>query len=326
MCPRCGMIDTRKYRAAIGVAVTMITAALTCASCRGTSNSNYAETGVKISDTVSDMSMVKELPLPVIPASINNPELRATYMARHFWDSLDFSNHTLTCDTAFMEQNFANFISVLQLVSPDSLQSIMVRFVNTAATDKDAISMVAGVAEKYLYDYNSPLRNENLYIAFAEAFTSSRSVSDVIKARTEYLREVSMKNRPGKKANDFAYITVDGIRHRISERSECRTLLFFFDVDCDVCTSVVARMKASAQLKSLVDAGQLRVLAIYAESDGNSDNEHWHKYTADNMPQSWEVGKAMGELDDIYDLQILPIAYLISPDGIVIEKDFNPVF
>lgn len=69
-------------------------------------------------ETVS-VDSITELPLPSVPSGITTTEDRAAFVARHFWDALDFRSDPLAVDTAFMEQNFANFISVLAVTPQD---------------------------------------------------------------------------------------------------------------------------------------------------------------------------------------------------------------
>ena len=66
-------------------------------------------------------------------------------MARHFWDALDFRSDPLAVDTAFMEQNFANFISVLAvtLIRPARPYRAWVRWFPGI----DAFSLLESVAE-----------------------------------------------------------------------------------------------------------------------------------------------------------------------------------
>lgn len=259
---------------------------------------------------------------------------RTAYAVLHFWDSVDFSDHSLMGDTAFMEQNFANYIAMLPALPGDSLRPVLTRFVEQASVDTRATDMIAGMAAKYLYDYNSPLHNEDLFIAFAEAFVASPAIPDIAKTRTGYLLDLSLMNRPGAKANDFEYILTDGTRHHLSDPSECETLLMFFDIDCEVCAGVLDDMKASADLKAGIDSGKLRVLAIYvspldnddatddnANSDSPAGNGRWHSYVAEKIPLNWDAGRPVGDIHDIYDLRVLPVSYLLSPSATVLQKD-----
>ena len=240
-----------RFKGIIGHAMVLTAAALLAASCTG-AHSGHKSAGADYKQTPTAASQ------------------RTAHAARHFWDSVDFSDRSLMADTAFMEQNFANYIAMLSALPGDSLRPVIARFIEQASADTRATDMIAGMAAKYLYDYNSPMHDEDLFIAFAEAFVASPAIPEIAKTRTGYLLDLSLMNRPGTKANDFEYISTDGTRHHLSEPSECETLLMFFDIDCDVCADVLDDMKASANLKAGIDSGRIRVLAIYVSAAANA--------------------------------------------------------
>ena len=52
-------------------------------------------------------------PLPDVPQSLKGPELRANYLALHYWDRYDFGNDALIGNKEISEQGFSNFISIM---------------------------------------------------------------------------------------------------------------------------------------------------------------------------------------------------------------------
>ena len=56
-----------------------------CASCGSRKANDHKETAVQ-ADTV------RKFTLPLIPAMLNTPELRADYLVRHYWDNMDFTD------------------------------------------------------------------------------------------------------------------------------------------------------------------------------------------------------------------------------------------
>lgn len=300
-----------RFKSIIGTAAVLTAAVFLTASCTGAhSGDKRARAGDKQVPTAAGQ--------------------RTAYAVRHFWDSVDFSDHSLMADTAFMEQNFANYIAMLPAVPGDSLRPVLTRFVEQASVDTRATDMIAGMAAKYLYDYNSPLHDEDLFIAFAESFVASPAIPDIAKTRTRYLLDLSLMNRPGMKANDFRYVLTDGSRHSLSESRGCETLVMFFDIDCEVCAGVLADMKADTRLKDQIASGNLRVLAVYVSPGHDEPGENtsatgaddrWLRYAAENMPLEWSVGKPLTDIADLYDLRVLPVRYLLSPSGTVLQKD-----
>ena len=52
-------------------------------------------------------------PLPDVPGTLKAPEVRANYLALHYWDRLDFNDNSLIENRDMMEQGFSNFISIM---------------------------------------------------------------------------------------------------------------------------------------------------------------------------------------------------------------------
>ena len=60
----------------------------------------------------------RTLSLGRIPDSLRTPHDRAAYLAMHYWDSLDFADPTVALDTLFVEQSFADFLTLLPIITP----------------------------------------------------------------------------------------------------------------------------------------------------------------------------------------------------------------
>jgi hypothetical protein len=60
----------------------------------------------------------REFPFPHIPDMIVEPQQRASWLLNHYWDNVDFNNAKIISDTAFIEQAFVNFLSIMPIVSP----------------------------------------------------------------------------------------------------------------------------------------------------------------------------------------------------------------
>lgn len=80
-----------------------------CASCGSRKANDNKETAVQ-ADTV------KKFTLPLIPAMLNTPELRADYLVRHYWDNMDFTDTTYINLPDVTEQAWVDFIDILKIV------------------------------------------------------------------------------------------------------------------------------------------------------------------------------------------------------------------
>ena len=257
-----------------------------------------------------------ELPAPAVPDSITEPEERAAWAALHWWDDLDFSDHRRSLDTAFMEQNFSNFISVAAYADSIGRVQGVERLMKRAEADSAAWRFVVDVAEKYLYDPNSPFRSDELYAPFLRAQLASPLADEARRVRDAHRLKMAMKNRVGTRATNFRFVTADGRDMSLSDvRSEKEILLIFYNPDCESCGEVVERFG------KLPMTEWFTVLAIDAESDRG----RWEATKMD-MPEGWTVGYALSPIldEDMYDLKASPTIYVLDSTGVVIAKDIPP--
>lgn len=263
-----------------------------------------------------------ELPLPAIPDSIAAPERRADYLMAHFWDAMDFSDERARTDTLFLEQNFVNFIQLYGYGSPRGAREATRILLERARADETAFRLLCDIAERYLNDPNSPMRDEERYILFLEELLRTPGLPEYDRLRPSWQLETAKKNRPGMTAADFAYVTRSGIRQRLHGTPGERLLLLFYDPDCEHCREILEQLHESRLLRQLLEAGKLAVLAVYT----GGDRKLWDA-TKEAMPQKWSVGFDLDGIPDreLYSLPAMPILYLLDRDKTVLLKDPSPL-
>ena len=267
---------------------------------------------------------IGELALPVVPATLRTPPARAAYIVRHFWDAMDFADTLRSRNRDFMEQNFVNCLSLFPIADTTALAPAVMTLVSRAQTDAGALSLLAETAEKYLYEQDSPLFNEEYYLLFADALVAA-PLPHTKRLRIEAQRTAMRKNRVGTPAANFTFETRDGQRLRLSEAAQGRPmLLLFYDPDCDHCMQTIAELSGSELLNGAVARGDLVVVAVYAGFDG-SDRAAWLR-TLDRLSSAWTVGFDLGTIytRDLYVLRNLPALYLLDASRRVLLKDTTP--
>lgn len=301
------------------IAVTLFQA------CSGSKTNENITSATTDNENVSDAdnATVRELPLPHVPTTLRDPQSRGAYIVNHFWDAMDFSDRSVSLDTAFMEQSFANFASLFEVVGSDAVGEGMKQLVARATVDSEASAFLAHVAEKYLYDPNSPMLDEGSYILFAEAFSENDSIQPDLKVRPRWLLEAACKNRPGNTAADFSFTDRDGNRNTMRKwvaGAASQVLMLFYDPDCESCKNILNELTASQRLAEMIAEGQMRVLAVYI---GN-DSELWHN-TCATLPQEWTVAIDGSNIEDneLYVFPAMPVMYLLDNNATVIVKDFK---
>lgn len=133
--------------------------------------------------------------LPDIPAVLTAPEDRAAYLSVHYWDHFDFKDPSLIERAEVTEQAFVDFISILPYAgnAPAAVDTLYRR----AAADRRMLDHFITLGDKYLYEPNSPMHNEELYILVLRAQLANPALSRTEKIRPRYLLELALKTVPG---------------------------------------------------------------------------------------------------------------------------------
>ena len=265
---------------------------------------------------------IPELELPNVPATLRDLRTRANYIVAHFWDALDFRDTRRSRNRAFMEQSFSNFISVFPYAGEQEQRETVGSLLKKAEADSAAYMLLIDIAEKYLYETESPMQSEDYYIFFLENIVTSPILGTQGTIRPRRQLEAARKNRPGMTAADFAYTTRNGRRttlHKTAVKGEL--LLMFYDPDCEHCKETMAEMQQNKQLANQIAEGVRTVLAIYS----GDDRELWQR-TAVSLPENWVVGYESGLMQETgaYVLRTMPTLYLLDRDKKVVQKEVRP--
>ena len=226
---------------------------LACLFCIGIESCSYAQ---KREET-------KTFRLPDVPDTLTAPEDRAAYLSLHYWDHFDFADTSLISRPEITEQAFVDFASVLPY-TPKAQQAVDTLFSRTLA-EKEMFYHFIALADKYLYEPNSPMHDEELHILVLRALVNNPRLDEADKLRPRYLLEMALKNRPGDVAADFIVTCRNGKRVCLSEIKAEHTLLYFNDPDCEDCRRVKERLASSPTVNRLLESGRLKLLSICVE-------------------------------------------------------------
>jgi hypothetical protein len=256
----------------------------------------------------------------VPPAVITEPEERADYLVSHFWDKFNFRDTMYAHVPDITEQAFVEFIAMFPYTSSyDKISGSVKKMLTSAEVENVMYNYFCSLAERYLYDPNSPMRSDEYFIPFLEHIVESPKIADVKKIRPRHLLELVCRNRIGSKAGDFVYTTASGKTGRLYDLSAKYLLLIFYNPDCVECQHTMEILKQSPAIADAVSSGRLKALAVYPDED----LEAWKNHLKD-VPLSW-VNAYDPSLtiknNEIYDLKAIPTLYLLDKEKKVILKD-----
>ena len=252
-----------------------------------------------------------------IPDRLTSPEERAAYLVKHYWDHFEFADTSLARRQQATEQAFVDYIDIFPYTTLTVVRESIRDMLKKAEKAENILVYFAGLYERYLYDPNSPMRNDEYYIPVLEALLESPAWKE--KERPAELLRLAKLNRTGQVANNFTYTLANGQKGSLHAIRSAYTLVFFYNPDCHNCQEVSGQLRQSATVTSLLAAKKLDILAIYTDADLAA----WKRYLP-RMPKEWTVAydeKRAIDGEELYDLKAIPSLYLLDKDKKVLLKD-----
>lgn len=273
-------------------------------------------------ETTGNSTKHTVFPTPEIPSVITTPNERRIYLTTHYWDNFDFTDTLLLNNRDVTEQGFVNLISLLsdEVSSPEeinqSFDNLCVRMENHPYARK----LFMRLFDDYLYNPNSPLYNEQLYLAYLERMLKSPAIDETAKSSMAFKQKLISRNQPGTLASDFTYYLPNGKAGtlRRTPAKNGKLLLVFYDPECPGCHKIMQEMLHDTALTEAVQKKRLTVLAVYTE--GNT--KAWQK-DLPSLPSGWIIGtdREAIKLHALYDLKAMPSLYLLDGNKKVVLKD-----
>ena len=255
---------------------------------------------------------------PDVPTMITDPNLRLEYAIKHYWDYFDFEDTTYIPTPDITEQAWVDYIDLLFHLPLNRAQEEMkTMMTKSAQNSKKLFEYFTEMADKYFYDPNSPVRNEELYIPVLEVMIQTTVLDDTEKIRPQYRLDWAYKNRIGSKSTDFQYTEITGQTGMVFQINANYLLLFFNHPECSACIEHVESIRNSAIINMLLQERKLKILSIYSDSD----LDEWKRNHA-IYPSEWIISYDKSfTIGEKYDLKASPTLYLLDKDKKVILKD-----
>lgn len=281
-----------------------------CSSCSG---------GNKSKSSGIQQDTIRAFKLPGLPASLNTPEMRADYLIKHYWDQVNFADTNYIHHPDITEQAWADYCDLLNHVPLQTAQAAMKVTILRTEAERKMFDYITDLADKYLYDPNSPMRNEEFYIPVLEVMMASSLLDETEKIRPKARLELAQKNRIGTKASDFTYTLASGKQSQLYQIKSDYTLFFINNPGCHACTATIEALKNAPIISQLIKDQKLTVLSLYPDEELDEWKNHLSEF-----PSEWINGYDRTltiRKESRYDLKAIPTLYLLDANKNVLLKD-----
>ena len=276
------------------------------------------------------------LPFPDVqlPSMISGQQEALEYMAVNYWNGMtDPSRRNYPSDSLLVsgvrrgdvEQKFADWTSIMEYAGNGIWSKAVGNLYDRALAceRKDTASQVfetfVDLFQKYYYNPNSPMRNEDVYYHFVSRYASYEGLSDVLKGKYEREARLCALNTIGTKAADFRFTDRRGNTRNLYDIKAELTLLFFSNPGCDACMNIINVLREDPVISSMVASGRLAVANIYIDEDIQA----WRSYMP-VYPEEWYNGfdpDMVLRNNEIYAVRAIPSLYFLDKEKNVLLKD-----
>lgn len=275
----------------------------------------------------------RQFPVVQIPGMYIDPEDRAAYFGEHFWDSFlsvqdKYRSDSLTVNgisVEDLESQFSTFVAIIEEEEVEAGAAAVaslfqkVEAFQAASPESNVFEQFNRLADKYLYDPNSPFRNEDLYLPYLQGLVASPLTDPLLVPSYEHAARLCSLNPVGSPAADFRFVDIAGRSHTLYGVKAEYTLLFFSNPGCTACKGIMDTIKGTHNIQNLVSKGSLAVVNVYIDEDIDAWREYQEIY-----PREWYNGYDPSfsiRTDLTYSVRAIPSLYLLDAGKNVIMKD-----
>ena len=309
---------------------------------QGTSAQGNSGGGKKNPPAAKTESAIHPFPVAVVPSVFGTDREEARqYLLEHYWDA--FLKGEGRTDPATIlgvrgeevEQALSNYIQLLYELkmqsTPEDMSplkkaqgSVRHFFVEIEARQQsDTASHVyprmTELVTLYLYDPNSPMRDEDLYFPFAEAMAVSPCTRDDMRAAARYEARMCLTNSFGSKAPNFQFSDIKGHKSNLYSVNADLVMLFFSNPGCESCKQIISDVKSRQYIPGLIKDGKLAIINIYIDEEVAKWREYSHNYPSDWI-NGYDYTFTLRD-SGLYDIRAIPSLYLLDASKRVIMKD-----
>jgi len=273
----------------------------------------------------------RKFPQAQAPAMCDTREAVVDYLLGVWWKGFlvsgykTDSTHLAGVPNTEVEQALSNYITLLSSADLQKARKSIAQFFSliekTHAADSTShfYPLLTEMVSRYLYDPNSPFRDEDIYEPFARGLSESSMVPEDLRPAFSVEARYCAMNRRGSVAPDFKVKTITGRVFRMYDVKAEYTMLFFSNPGCHACKGIIDEVMGRPYTDGWLESGRLAVMNVYIDEDLKAWREYEHNY-----PRSWHTGydpEMIIRGDRLYNVRAIPSLYLLDSEKRVIMKD-----
>ena len=275
------------------------------------------------------------LPFPdvQIPTMITGQQEALEYMAINYWNGITDQSRAYPSDSVLVsgvrksdvEQKFADWTAVMEYAGHKVWSKAVANLYDRALaceakdTSSQVLETFVDLFQKYYFDPNSPMRNEDVYHHFVVRYASYDGLDEVMKGKYEREARLTGLNRVGAKATDFRFSDRRGKTTDLYDIKAEMTLLFFSNPGCNACMEIINVLRDEPVIASKIAEGRLAVVNIYIDEDIQA----WRSYMPiypEELYNGFDPDLVI-RTDNLYNVRAIPSLYLLDAEKKVILKD-----
>lgn len=274
----------------------------------------------------------RPFPKVQVPVVVTDPGEIGQYVLQHWWDGY-FAEGGPTDSSAILgvlkpelEQALSNWIGGLESIPVPEARELVGGLFSKLEACQDAepdssltFLRFSEMVARYLYDPNSPLRSEDLFLPFVRGLAASRWTREDMRPGYAYEARMCALNQFGERVPDIDFKDAGGKCHSLYGIGASCTLLFFSNPGCEACKDIIVALQSRPYLDTMISDGVLAIVNIYIDKE----IDKWLEYEP-SYPRNWVTGYdhlfRIRE-EQTYDVRAIPSLYLLDSEKRVVLKD-----
>ena len=236
-----------------------------------------------------------------------------------YWDGFNFKVNVPAVHAEEAEQKLVDFMSLFATV-PDTVVQVAIQdMLSKAAAEPKTFSYFVDKYSHYLYDPNSPMRNEGYYEKVLNYLVKDPRLQEEDIIRYETLLDLVRKNQVGMTAANFEYLLEDGSYREMHAGTKPYKMLVFYDPTCTHCAAIMLDLAQTPAVRNCIENDFLDVVSVSL----HPDKESWEAYQQ-RIPDNWINGwdeKAEVINGGLYNIRAYPTIFLLDANNVVLLKD-----